>query len=112
MNLQLQQGLFLQQKNPVAGESHPDFQLYRVFNIEVCFLKVLKNIANKFFFVNTWAYFQENIGHFNINALPFRKIKRKWKKFSFEKKIFKKFQKKNFFSNETFFPFPFNFSQS
>ena len=77
MNLQLQQGLFLQQKNPVAGESHPDFQLYRVFNIEVCLLKVLKNIENKFFFENTWAYFQVNLTHFDIHALPWRKINRK-----------------------------------
>ena len=49
-------------------------------NIEVYFLKLLKNIENKLFFVITWAYFQENIGHFDIHALTLRKIKRKWKK--------------------------------
>ena len=34
------------------------------------------------------AYFQENIGHFDIHALTLRKIKRKWKKFSFEENFF------------------------
>ena len=33
--------------------------LYRVSYIEVCFLKVLKNIENTFFIENTWAYFQK-----------------------------------------------------
>ena len=50
---------------------------YRMSNIEVLFLKMLKNIENKCFFVNTWVYFQENIIHFDIHALTFRKIKRK-----------------------------------
>ena len=63
-------------------------QKYRVSNIEVLFLDTLKNIENKCFFVNTWVYFQENIIHFDIHALTFQKIKRKWKIFSFEKKIF------------------------
>ena len=62
--------------------------IYRVSNIEVLFLDTLKNIENKCFFVNTWVYFQENIIHFDIHALTFQKIKRKWKIFSFEKKIF------------------------
>ena len=39
---------------------------YRVSNIEVLFLKMLKNIENKCFFMNTWVYFQENILHFDI----------------------------------------------
>ena len=60
--------------------------IYSVSNIEVCLLKVLKNIENKLFFVVSWAYFQEKIGHFDIHALTLRKIKRKWKKISFEKK--------------------------
>ena len=35
----------------------------------------------------SWAYFKENIGVFDIHAPTLRKIKRKWKKFSFEKKF-------------------------
>ena len=54
-----------------------NFFTYRVSSIEVCNLKVLKNIENKFFFENTWAYFQVNLTHFDIHALPWRKIKRK-----------------------------------
>ena len=69
--------------------------MYRVSNIEVLFLKMLKNIKNKCFFVNTWVYFQENIIHFDIHALTFQKIKTKWKIFSFEKK--------NFFISKIFF---------
>ena len=38
-------------------------------NIEVLFLDTLKNIENKCFFVNTWVYFQEKIGHFDISKL-------------------------------------------
>ena len=49
-------------------------------NIEVCLFKVIKNLENKLFFVITWAYFQENLGYFDIHALTLRKIKRKWKK--------------------------------
>ena len=41
---------------------------YSVSNIEVCFLKLLKYIENKSFFVISWAYFQENIGHFDIQT--------------------------------------------
>ena len=69
--------------------------MYRVSNIEVCLLKVIKNIENELFFVNTCAFFQENLGHFHNHALTFQKIKRKWEIFSFEKKIF--FIKKIFF---------------
>ena len=43
--------------------------------IEVCVLKVLKNIENIFFIEITWAYFQENLIHFDIHDLPWRKIK-------------------------------------
>ena len=47
---------------------------YRVSNIEVYLLKVLKNIENQLVFVNTWAFFLENLGHFDIHALPLQKI--------------------------------------
>ena len=46
---------------------------YRVSNIEVCLLKVIKNIENELVFVNTCAFFQENLGHFHNHALTFQK---------------------------------------
>ena len=42
---------------------------YRVSNIEVCDLKVLKNIESKFSFENTRAYFQEKVRHEYQNVL-------------------------------------------
>ena len=33
-----------------------------------------KNIENKLFFKNTWAYFQVNLTHFDIHALPWQKL--------------------------------------
>ena len=55
--------------------------LYRVSNIEVCVLKVLKNIENKFFIENTWAYFQENILIFmTYLVLGFLENKHMWYK--------------------------------
>ena len=57
----------------------------------------------------SWAYFKENIGHFDIHAPTLRKIKRKWEKFSFEKK--KKIISKIFFEIfwQIFFHFKFLF---
>ena len=37
---------------------------YRVSHIEMIFLKMQKNIQNKFFFVKTWTCFQENLIYF------------------------------------------------
>ena len=58
----------------------PDYKVFQMKSktyIEVCVLKVLKSIENKFLIENTWAFFQENLAHFDIHALPWRKIKRK-----------------------------------
>ena len=68
----------------------------------------------------SWAYFKENIGHFDIHAPTLRKIKRKWEKFSFEKKkkfiskFLKKFDQKKLliFFQMKIFSISFNFSQS
>ena len=53
----------------------------------MCLLKVLKNIEYKFFFVTHGIIFKKT-EHFDINALPLRKIKRKWGEKLFEKKFF------------------------
>ena len=40
-----------------------DFSKYRVSNIEMCLLKVLKKLTeNEFISVNKWAFFQEHLG--------------------------------------------------
>ena len=49
---------------------------------------MLQNIENKYFFVNSWAYFQENTGHFDIIPYLSEKLKGNGKYFDMKRNFF------------------------
>ena len=73
-----QHGGFLCHDLVLLPVSHTRYVLQGVQHWSVPFERAKNHRKQIGFFVNTWAFFQENLGHFDIHVLTLQKSLRKW----------------------------------